>query len=86
MWAGRHAGMNIDEARALRWITLHPAWALGIEARVGTLAAGKDADVVIWDKSPFSIYARAAKVFIDGILRHDAEKPRKAWSDFEAAP
>ncbi len=86
LWAGRHAGLEISEDEALRWITANAAWALGVEARAGTLEVGKDADVVVWDRTPFSVYARAEKVFVDGVLSHDAERPAPPWSDFEASP
>ncbi|MEM9694632.1 MAG: amidohydrolase family protein, partial [Myxococcota bacterium] len=81
-----HAGIDIAPNEALQWITRHPAWALGIEARVGTLEAGKDADVVIWDRDLFSVYANAEKVFIDGRLVHDRDQPKPRWSDFEVQP
>ena len=69
--AGRGAGYDIDRARAIQWITRNAARALGIEARTGTLEAGKMADVVLWDGDPFSVYARAEKVFIDGAVVYD---------------
>ena len=50
MWAGRHAGIALTPAQALTWITKNPAWALGVQNRVGTLEAGKDADIVIWNR------------------------------------
>jgi imidazolonepropionase-like amidohydrolase len=86
MYVGRHAGLDISEAEAIKWVTINPAWALGVDERVGSLTVGKDADVVVWDNNPFSVYARAELVFIDGIQRHDANKPGKPWSDFEASP
>ncbi|MCB9547114.1 MAG: amidohydrolase [Myxococcales bacterium] len=82
-FAGTQAGVTVSEAEAIRWLTANPAWALGIEARTGTLEAGKMADVVIWDHHPLSVYARATRVYIDGRLRHDADAPGPAWSDFE---
>ena len=42
-------------------MTVNPAWALGIEADVGTLEKGKRADVVVWNGSPFSVYALASR-------------------------
>ncbi len=81
--AGTRSGVKVSENEALRWITANPAWALGIEDRTGTLEKGKMADVVVWDAHPFSVYARAEKVFIDGLLRHDAETRAAPWSDFE---
>tara|TARA_Y100001970_G_scaffold288855_1_gene417336 strand:- start:17929 stop:19323 length:1395 start_codon:yes stop_codon:yes gene_type:complete len=73
MAAGNRAGFNISPARAIRWITINPAKALGIESDVGSLEPGKMADVVIWDGNPFSIYSKTEKVFIDGLLKYDFE-------------
>ena len=46
--AGRRAGFEISEGRAMTWITKNPAKSLGILEQTGTLDIGKDADVVIW--------------------------------------
>jgi imidazolonepropionase-like amidohydrolase len=74
----------VDRAQAIRWITLNPAKALGIEAKTGSLEAGKMADVVIWSREPFSVYALADKVFIDGALAYDRDRPPATpRSDFE---
>ncbi|MDB5419626.1 MAG: Imidazolonepropionase [Phenylobacterium sp.] len=82
--AGRAAGLDISEADAIRWITSNPAKALGIAAQTGSLEPGKRADVVIWDHDPFSIYARAQRVWIDGAATYDMADPRlQAKSDFE---
>jgi imidazolonepropionase-like amidohydrolase len=65
-------------------ITANPAWVLGIDREVGTLEAGKRADVVIWSHSPFSVYARAEKVYVDGALLYDRNDPaRQPVNDFE---
>jgi imidazolonepropionase-like amidohydrolase len=82
--AGRAAGIEISENDALRWITANAAWALGVDDRVGTLEVGKMADVVIWSHNPFSVYARADQVFIDGALMFDRRNPnRQPRTDFE---
>ncbi|HEX2203860.1 MAG TPA: amidohydrolase, partial [Longimicrobium sp.] len=84
MAAGRAAGIEISENDALRWITANPAWALGVHDRVGTLEPGKDADVVVWSHNPFSVYARADRVYIDGALMFDRFDPRRQpRTDFE---
>ncbi len=57
-------GLSEDEALAL--VTINPAKQLRIDARVGSLEAGKDADVVIWNKHPLSTYAIVDRVYIDG--------------------
>ncbi len=81
---GRESGLEITDDQALRWITWNPAWALGVEAEVGSLEPGKRADLVIWDGHPFSVYSHADQVFVDGVLRYDRQRPPKGpWSDFE---
>lgn len=82
MWAGRHAGLEISEEDALTWITLNPAWALGIDDITGSLVEGKRADVVLWDQDPFSIYAQADVVWVGGVREYDRSEPAP-WSDFE---
>jgi imidazolonepropionase-like amidohydrolase len=86
MYAGHEAGIDVSEGEAMRWLTLNAAWALGVDARAGSLEVGKDADVVVWDKNPFSVYARAERVYIDGVERHHAGDKAPPTSDFEAAP
>ena len=73
--AGRRAGIDISDAEAIRWITSNAAAALGIDGETGSLEAGKMADVVIWDRTPFSVYSKAEKVFIDGVLAYDIDDP-----------
>jgi len=65
---------NVPEEDALKFVTLNPAKMLHIDQRVGSLKAGKDADVVIWSANPLSIYARAEKTYVDGIPYWDMEK------------
>ena len=82
--AGREAGVEVSENDALRWFTANAAWALGIDDRVGTLEVGKNADVVVWSHNPFSVYARADRVYIDGALMFDRADPRRQpRTDFE---
>jgi imidazolonepropionase-like amidohydrolase len=82
--AGRRAGMNISEEHAISWITLNAARSIGIDKETGSLEPGKRADVVIWSADPFSVYARADQVFIDGGLAFDRSNPAfQPVSDFE---
>jgi imidazolonepropionase-like amidohydrolase len=82
--AGRRAGLDIPPERAIRWITSNPARALGLEDRIGTIAPGMNADVVIWSGDPFSIYTRVDQVFIDGSRVYDRFDPAQDHrSDFE---
>ena len=86
MYAGRRSGLAISEHQALKWITLNPAWALGIEDKVGSLTVGKSGDVVIWNRQPFSVYAKALYVLIDGHQRYSDKNNAIPWSDFEVKP
>ena len=81
--AGRRAGFEISEGRAMTWITKNPAKSLGILEQTGTLDIGKDADVVIWSGNPFSIYTKAEQVYIDGALAFDKATNFMPHTDFD---
>jgi imidazolonepropionase-like amidohydrolase len=82
--AGRRAGIVIPDEAVIRWLTLNPATAMGIGDVTGSLANGKNADVVLWNGNPLSVYSRPEKVWIDGALMFDANDPkRRPVSDFE---
>lgn len=84
MAAGRDLGITVTEDEAIKWITLNPAWALGLDSQVGSLAAGKNADVVLWSGNPFSVYSRAEKVWVDGAMLFDRSDAGQRWrTDFE---
>ncbi len=84
MWAGRRRGLDVSRDEALRWVTANPAWALGIDDRVGTLEVGKNADVVLWSGDPLSVYSIPDQVWIDGALRWDRHDPAyQRVADFE---
>ena len=82
--ARNQAGINVPDEVAWEWLSRNPAKALGILDKTGTLAAGKMADVVLWNGNPFSDYTRPERVWIDGALMFDANDPkRRPVSDFE---
>jgi imidazolonepropionase-like amidohydrolase len=60
----RYGGVKPEEA--LLFVTLNPAKQLRIDAHVGSLEAGKDADLVLWNGPPLSNYARCVETWIDG--------------------
>ncbi len=62
--AMRCGGLN--ETDALKLITINGAKELGIDARTGSLEVGKDADIVVWDGHPLSVYSRVNTTLIDG--------------------
>jgi len=71
MGAAARVGIDIPPERAILWNTRNAAKSLGILEQTGTLEAGKMADVVIWDGSPFSVYTKAERVYIDGALAYE---------------
>ncbi|MGH8107244.1 MAG: amidohydrolase [Arenimonas sp.] len=76
-------GMNGSPENAMRWLSLNPARAMGIDKMTGSLEVGKMADVVIWNGTPFSVYAKAEKVYIDGALMFDINNKKvQPTSDF----
>jgi imidazolonepropionase-like amidohydrolase len=84
MAAGQKAGLAIAPEQAIAWVTLNPARLLGLDAMIGSLEAGKNADVVIWSGDPLSVYAKAQTVFLDGAVVFDrAAGGRRPLGDFE---
>ncbi|HNU06943.1 MAG TPA: amidohydrolase family protein [Pyrinomonadaceae bacterium] len=65
---------GVPEQDALRMITLNPAKQLGIDKRTGSIEVGKDADLVIWNGHPFSVYSRPEMTFIEGDVYFDRAK------------
>ncbi len=59
-------GMSWDDA--LRAITLSAAEVLGVTERVGSLAAGRDANVVVWSGDPFEFASNAERVYVRGMM------------------
>lgn len=65
---------GVPEQDALQMITLNPAKQLGIDKRTGSIEVGKDADLVIWNGHPFSVYSRVDTTMIDGEVFFDRMK------------
>ncbi len=62
---------GLSRQKALEAITINAARINGLDTRVGSLAPGKDADIVIWDNDLFDIMTRPEKVFIEGTIVHE---------------
>ena len=83
MFRANQNGFDISEQHAIKWITANAAKSLGIDDKTGSLEAGKQGDVVIWNQSPFSVYAKAEQVFVDGAKVYDRnDSTYQATSDF----
>lgn len=62
---------GVSEEEALKFVTLNPAKLLHIDNRVGSIKAGKDADIVLWSDKPLSIYAKVLQTYVDGVKYYD---------------
>ncbi|MFN7930530.1 MAG: amidohydrolase family protein [Blastocatellia bacterium] len=62
---------DLSEEEALKLITLNPAIQLRLEKRVGSIDVGKDADLVIFNGHPFSVYSRPETTMIEGEIYFD---------------
>ena len=62
---------GVPEEEALKMITLNPAKQLGIDRRTGSIEVGKDADIVIWNAHPFSVYSHVEMTMIEGEVLFD---------------
>ena len=87
----KFGGLSANDA--LKMVTLNPAIQLGIDNRVGSIDVGKDADLVIYNHDPLSVYAVPQKTLIDGQIyfdrardithRAEIEKEKQALIDKE---
>ncbi|MDO7847541.1 amidohydrolase family protein [Hymenobacter sp. M29] len=78
---------GLTEEEALRLVTINPAKMLHLDAKMGSIKEGKDADVVLWSDNPLSVYAHPEYTFVDGremfsltadaALRADIQKERQ---------
>jgi imidazolonepropionase-like amidohydrolase len=68
----KYGGMSANDA--LKMITINPAIQLGIDEHVGSIEVGKDADLVIYNHNPLSVYAVAQKTLIDGQIYFDRQR------------
>jgi len=57
---------GLDRDTALRALTINPARIIGIEDRLGSIEAGKDADLVIWSGDPLDVLSRVTRALVDG--------------------
>ena len=74
---------DLTEEQALKLITLNPAIQLGIQDRVGSIEVGKDADLVIWNGHPLSVYSRVDTTFVDGEVFFDREQDLARRAELE---
>ncbi|KAF9110782.1 hypothetical protein BGX27_005894 [Mortierella sp. AM989] len=73
---------GLSEILSIASVTSVPAKALGLDHRVGKIAVGMDADLVIWEKHPLSLGSHPLQVYIDGIAQIENVDESK-WSTQE---
>ncbi len=68
LWeAGVAIGHGLPAEAALRALTVDAARLLGVDARIGSLAVGKDADIALWDGDPFEYTTHCVGTVLDGV-------------------
>ena len=72
---------GVSEEEAWKFVTLNPARMLHVDDRVGSIKVGKDADLVLWNDNPLSIYAKPLQTYVDGIRYFDIESDRQLRDD-----
>jgi imidazolonepropionase-like amidohydrolase len=65
---------GLSQTEAWKTVTLNPAKMLHLDNRLGSIKVGKDADLVLWNDNPLSIYAKPDKTIIDGVIYFEADK------------
>ncbi|KAF8936533.1 hypothetical protein EDD21DRAFT_425833 [Dissophora ornata] len=71
---------GLSELQALASVTSVPARAMGQDHRIGTIAVGMDADLVVWERHPLSLGSHPLQVYIDGVAQIDNVDPSR-WTD-----
>ncbi len=77
----KYGGMSEEDA--WKMVTLNPAKMLHLDNQMGSIKAGKSADVVLWTDHPLSVYARAEKTIIDGKVYFDLEQDKLRNKEIE---
>jgi imidazolonepropionase-like amidohydrolase len=74
---------GLDPVTAIESLTINPARIIGCADRIGSLAAGKDADVVLWSGDPLDVMSRAERAWIGGreIYRYDYDRREGVFAD-----
>ncbi len=77
---------GLDPKTALRALTIHPAQIAGVDDRIGSLAAGKDADLNVWSGDPLDVMSRVEQAWIGGqrIYQYDYERRQGVFVERQA--
>ncbi len=72
---------SLTEEEAWKTVTLNPAKLLHLDSKMGSVKVGKDADLVLWNNNPLSVYARPEKTIIEGAIYFDLDKEQQKQAD-----
>lgn len=72
---------GVSEEDAWKFVTLNPAKILRVDDKVGSIKAGKDADLVLWSAHPMSIYSKPMQTYVDGIAYFDTDRDKLMRDD-----
>lgn len=75
---------DVSEEDAWKMVTLNPAKLLHWDKFTGSIKAGKDADVVLWNTNPLSIYAKPLQTYVDGVCYFDINQDAKLREQIKA--
>src|SRR5690606_23620979 len=75
---------GISEEEAWKFVTLNPAKLMHIDQYVGSVEAGKHADVVLWSGHPLSVYSNAEKTLVEGAIYFDIERDEQLRKEMAA--
>jgi imidazolonepropionase-like amidohydrolase len=78
----KYGGVSPEDA--WKMVTLNPAKTLHLDARMGSVEPGKDADLVLWSDNPLSIRAKALMTFVDGVRYYDRSRETQQHATAEA--
>jgi len=75
---------GLTEEQALKTVTINPARALHIDHKVGSIEVGKQADLVLWNAHPLSMYARPLLTMIEGTPYFDLIRDESTQANRES--
>ena len=76
--ASKHGGLTEEDAQKL--VTSNPAILLHLDNRIGSIKEGKDADLVLWNDNPLSVYAKVEMTLIEGTVYFDIDNDKQKRS------
>ncbi len=74
---------GVSEENAWKMVTLNPAKLLHLDSRMGSIKPGKDADLVLWNNHPLSIYARPELTMIEGAIYYSRQRDEQTQATMD---